>query len=605
MTPHFLLNHVGFHPDDDKRAWLQGDEEALAAIAASPGHGESAGPTGPAARRVAVVDVRTNAVVHTCGLQPAQTVPGWRGRAFAALDFSALRTPGEYRLALDTGFPPLVSARFQVGRSLFGHQVLSDLVHYFKSQRCTGLYDLADRRAPLLDTREPRDVHGGWYDASGDCSKYLSHLSYANAMNPQQVPLVAWTLMDGRAPMGEASAWFAERVVDEALHGADFLVRMQDPAGFFYMTVFDRWSKDPAQREICAYATQQGHKFAIYQAGYRQGGGVAVAALARASALPRDGEGFTRAAYLAAARLGFDVLQARNRQFLDDGVENLLDDYCALLAATELLGVTGEVAHAQAACDRVARIAARQDTAGGDWGDDARTRSFFHASDAGLVHVALARFIEVASGLRPGRVPASSVAQARHALALGLRRELALAASTPQAPNPFGYPRQYVALPGRAPRAQFFIPHANESGYWWQGENARLGSLAAAARRARALGLADGDPPFDAALDRHARCALDWLFGANPFDTCMLQGAGHHPARYEPGYWNAPGGVCNGITSGLDDEDDIDFRKPEDTVPTHSWRWTEQWLPHAAWLFSALAWGQTEPPAPPFPSPTA
>ena len=49
-----------------------------------------------------------------------------------------------------------------------------------------------------------------------------------------------------------------------------------------------------------------------------------------------------------------------------------------------------------------------------------------------------------------------------------------------QAPNPFGYARQYVKDPG-GKRAAFFMPHRNETGYWWQGENARLASLAAAA----------------------------------------------------------------------------------------------------------------------------
>ena len=148
-------------------------------------------------------------------------------------------------------------------------------------------------------------------------------------------------------------------------------------------------------------------------------------------------------------------------------------------------------------------------------------------------------------------------------------------------------------MPGRDPTARFFVPHDNESGYWWQGENARLASLATAARLAVKLRL--GDDELDASLTTYAQRILDWIFGANPFDTCMLQGWGHNPPRYEPGLWNAPGGVCNGITSGLDDEQDIDFRKPEDTVPTHSWRWTEQWIPHAAWLFAALSSGVTTP----------
>jgi hypothetical protein len=571
-----LLNHVGYRPSSAKRAIVQ-DAQAI--------------PPGA----FHIVDARTRAVVHDGRLQPLEPVPGWRGRHFAAADFDGVRAPGTYLLVLEGLQPPVVSQPFEIGESLFGSQMLSDIVHYFKSQRCTGLFDDADRRAPLFDTREPRDVHGGWYDASGDCSKYLSHLSYANFMNPQQTPLVLWALIEGRDRIPAQSKWLDERLVDEALHGADFLVRMQAPEGFFYTTVFDRWSKDERQREICAYATQQGHKSADYQAGFRQGGGLAIAALARAAGLPRDGE-FARARLLEAAVRGYEVLEARNAEFLDDHATNLLDDYCALLAATELLARTGDARWRGAAGRHARSLAEQQDAQGFWWCDRARTRSFFHASDAGLPVIALLRFLEVAADDTDAAADAALLDALRAAVARALRFELALAGG--DTPNPFGYPRQRVVMPGRAPATQFFIPHANESGYWWQGENARLASLATAARLARRLDLAGEAAP---GLEAYAQRILDWILGANPYDTCMLQGWGRNPPRYEPGFWNAAGGVCNGITSGLDDEADIDFRKPEDTVPTHSWRWTEQWIPHAAWLFCALAQGLTTP-QPPHPS---
>jgi hypothetical protein len=572
-----LLNHVGYRPASAKRAIVQ-DEAPLARLG------------------FAVVDAHSRAIVHTGTLEPLEPVPGWKGRHFAAADFDALATPGAYFLVIESTWPPVASQRFEIGAGLFGSQMLSDIVHYFKSQRCTGLWDETDRHAPLFDTREPRDVHGGWYDASGDCSKYLSHLSYANFMNPQQTPLVTWALIEGRDRIPAQSKWFDERIVDEALHGADFLVRMQAPEGFFYMTVFDRWSKDERQREICAYATQQGHKSADYQAGFRQGGGLAIAALARAAGLHRDGE-FARDDYLDRAVLAYEVLEQRNTEFVDDHRENLIDDYAALLAATELAARTGDERWINAATRRARAVVRQQDERGFYWCDRERTRSFFHASDAGLPHVALMRFVEVMARLEP----ASPLLDFRVAIARGLQFELD--ATNLGAPNPFGYPRQHVAMPGQQPATRFFVPHANESGYWWQGENARLGSLATAARMAARLDLSaapQGLPAdFGAQLAAFAQRILDWILGANPFDACMLQGWGHHPPRYEPGYWNAAGGVCNGITSGLDDEDDIDFRKPEETVPTHSWRWTEQWIPHAAWLFCALAQGLTTPQAPP------
>ncbi len=46
--------------------------------------------------------------------------------------------------------------------------------------------------------------------------------------------------------------------------------------------------------------------------------------------------------------------------------------------------------------------------------------------------------------------------------------------------NPFGYARQYIKPLGEQKKGAFFFTHDNESDYWWQGENARLASLAAA-----------------------------------------------------------------------------------------------------------------------------
>jgi hypothetical protein len=133
---------------------------------------------------------------------------------------------------------------------------------------------------------------------------------------------------------------------------------------------------------------------------------------------------------------------------------------------------------------------------------------------------------------------------------------------------------------------QFFIPHDNESGYWWQGENARLASLASAALMMLPH---SKDTQQRKELVAYAQTALGWIFGHNPFDACMMQGRGANNPQYEPGYWNAPGGVCNGITAGLEDESDIDFLSPQQTEPRHSWRWSEQWIVHGAWLFHALS----------------
>ncbi|WP_431242320.1 hypothetical protein ACQ9BO_20960 [Flavobacterium sp. P21] len=48
--------------------------------------------------------------------------------------------------------------------------------------------------------------------------------------------------------------------------------------------------------------------------------------------------------------------------------------------------------------------------------------------------------------------------------------------------NPFGYARQSFLFNGQV-KDGFFIPHENETGWWWQGENARLASLATCRNR--------------------------------------------------------------------------------------------------------------------------
>jgi hypothetical protein len=85
---------------------------------------------------------------------------------------------------------------------------------------------------------------------------------------------------------------------------------------------------------------------------------------------------------------------------------------------------------------------------------------------------------------------------------------------------------------------------------------------------------------------------LNWILGLNPFDACMLDGSGRNNPEYlyfdSHAYSNCPGGICNGITAGMRDEEDIDFLL---TIPgeDHGWRWGEQWLPHASWYLLAVA----------------
>jgi hypothetical protein len=559
-----LFDHVGYEPDARKLFLIEA-------------------PADTDWRGVEVVRLPSGDPVMAGQPSLPGAVEGWSCGPWWSLDVSDVREPGHYAIAWRTATGAGQSAGFLVGEDVHGDQLVSDIVHYMKGQRCSGIWDRADHAAARVGDGERRDVHGGWYDASGDYSKYLSHLSYANYMNPQQTPLVVWVLASvwQRLTASGAPALLLERIRDEALHGADFLMRMQDPQGFWYVTVFDGWSKVPSQRELCSYRTQLGTKGDDYQAGWRQGGGMAAAALALASTLG-DGPDHTAEEYRQAALRGFRHLQQHGLEYLDDRRENIIDDTCALLAAVELASA---IEHAPddilAELDsRQARLLGRRrETDGHVWlAADDGARSWFHASDEGLPGLTLLRLAE----LHPER----------GARAAELARDLATArlALDRSGVNPFGYPLHWIELAGSAPRAQWFFPHDNESGYWWQGENSRLASLATFMS---AAGQAAADAPWAPQASEWSRDCIGWILGRNPFDVCMLQGYGRNNPPYHPGFHNAPGGVCNGVTSGFGDESDIAFRPmPVAVDKEHSWRWGEQWMPHAAWLLLALVVGR-------------
>jgi uncharacterized protein YyaL (SSP411 family) len=103
---------------------------------------------------------------------------------------------------------------------------------------------------------------------------------------------------------------------------------------------------------------QQANNDREYEVSYRSGGGVAIAALAIASTFPFSGE-FKSADYLKAAEDGFRYLETNNLRMTNDGKENIVDDYCALTAATELYKATKKEVYREAADRRAKSLLSR------------------------------------------------------------------------------------------------------------------------------------------------------------------------------------------------------------------------------------------------------
>lgn len=582
-----LTNHIGYETTGPKHAVILGKAED----------------------RVSAFKIKESATdreVLSGTAKKIGPVKKWKDWHFWTIDFNEVTGDGTYYIECQSGRGPVRSLPFVIQKDVLERNTLSNVIYYFKGQRSSGLLDKADRRLRFDGTEDQTaDLHGGWFDATGDYGKHLSHLSFSTYFNPQQQPLTVWSLFKMYAQLEKRNdknfRQYKRRLLDEAMYGADYLMRAKVPNESFYRSVSAPGpEKSPDDRRVAA--DMQGFQIKqkasdagaygktvqeidqrVYEVSYRAGGGVAIAALAMAGTYSVSGD-FTNADYLRAAQEAFDFLEKNNLRFTNDGQENILDDYCALLAATELYKATKKPVYKAAADKRASSLMSRLTSSSrykNYWRADAGDRPFFHAADAGLPVVSLLDYLEIADEKSQQKV----LDTVRKAMTFELEVSEEVA-------NPFGYSRQFVQNKAGVRRTSFFFPHDTEVAPWWQGENARLASMATAGLLAARY--FKQDKVFHDKLQSFAWNQLNWILGLNPFDSCMLHGSGRNNPPYmffdSYEYTNAPGGICNGITAGFLNEDDIDFNlSVAQTGADHDWRWGEQWLPHASWYLLALS----------------
>ncbi|MBC7387887.1 MAG: glycoside hydrolase family 9 protein, partial [Opitutaceae bacterium] len=462
------------------------------------------------------------------------------------------------------------------------------MVDFFKAMRST---DTRDQNLPFFDTRPTTNVYGGWKDATGDPGKHMSHLSYANFFNPQQIPFVSWSLLKSYELNKNLFATKATDLLNEAAWGADYIMRNVDAAGYLYIAIFDDWGGSN-NRQICEWGApgNDAGRSANYQAAMREGAGIAIAALAKSSKMNLAAGTNTAANYLAAAEKLYNHLKSpgtgfktKNIQYCNDHKENLIDWYCGLLASTELYKATNNTTYLVDSRVFLDKIIAVQNPQGWLSSDSAKLRPYYHAADEGLPVMAA---VELAS------IDPQSVTKINTFLSAWIKWYVNV---TREVTNPFNYVRQlqsaYVDPSGlQAAKTAFFLPHKNETGYWWQGENARLNSMATALVLAKRQITKNYNFNTDS-ISMLAEAQIDWVAGKNPFGICMLHNFG---VQNYPAYGskiNITGGICNGITSDDLTETDISSMPYDNNGATawQNWRWIEQWLPHNAWWLMSVA----------------
>jgi hypothetical protein len=535
-------------------------------------------------------------------------VAQWSKGDFYLMEFSQFQPDLEknYGSYYNIIIGSLVSPPFQIYKNVIEHSTMSSVAYYFKSQRATGEWEAFDKSIGFRGPRQGSvDAHGGWFDATGDVGIHMTHQSHTTYFNPQQASFSAYALYKVMDLLKESSneylGIFIRRLLDEASYGADWLMRARAPSTSFYKSGPGRknayepvsknraigfeYKKSSAQFGKATTASEEEITDEYYETSFRSGGGYAIAALAAASRYPYPSCEHSGYEYLDAARASFLHLEEFNEKYTNDGAWNLLDEFCALEAAVELYKASNEMGFLFRARDLADKVMAHYIPVSDDSGYfsvNETDRPFFSATDEGTPVIALLNFLQIEKDPdRKAKILDLSEKAMRFKLSL-----------TSEVSNPFGYARLFYEDKDGKRGHQFFFPHNTEMAPWWQGDNARILSLSTAARLVASL---TKDTLLAKKLEVFAEDQIAWVLGLNPFDSCMLEGAGRHSIDYffkrRFDFISAPGGIVNGITSGIDNEEGIDFLMDPDERPDidDNWRWAEQWLPHASWYLYAIA----------------
>ena len=186
-----------------------------------------------------VIDAYTGETVFRADARPSG--PLGQMAATARLDFSALQTPGAYRIQAGDG----TSETFPVGPQVYDGAA-DFILNYMRQQRCGWnpfLRDSCHTKDAIIiyhptKSGQHLDVRGGWHDAS-DCLQYTTttanaiyQMAYAFERNPE-------AFGDAYKTDGTPGANGIPDIVDEIRWGLDWLDRMNPEPGEFYNQLAD------------------------------------------------------------------------------------------------------------------------------------------------------------------------------------------------------------------------------------------------------------------------------------------------------------------------------------------------------------------------------
>lgn len=550
----------------------------------APKHAVISLPLGETASRFMIYQGKDIIYQGKLSIQPTFTDWG-DGANFYLADFSAIKRRGEYQLVINIQKQQLKSSSFVIRPNATFDLTAKQLISYFNSSRHTQNDSSIEDDEEQLSTQ----FKGGWQSGQHNLAKSLSSQNQSNYFVSQEAGMATWAMAKSYSKLSRLynKANLTTALTEEVMWGADYLHRTLSIEGFFINSTFlnSQNSESSASTQDDDTENITANNFRD-RAAFREGGGMAIAALARAYELSKStgiqGD-FSAQQYLIDAEYAFAHLQKNNLLYLDDGKENIIDDYTALIAATELFRITKKTSYLKAARYRAHNLNSELSSRG--WFvSDSEQLIFNHFDEAGFPVIALVEYLAVEYNKQ---IRSKTKRTIKDAIDYQLTRTLKIS-------NPFNLARQSFTFVDDNQsvmyKTGFFMPHNNITSDFWQGENARLASLTTATIWGGKYNNKKLKTPFgiDYKSASFAQSQIDWIMGKNPYNVCMLDGLGiNNPQAINPEKPLIKGGISNGITGTTFNNDGTGMTWAEGPEE-NNWRWTEQRIQNAAWYLLAI-----------------
>ncbi|WP_439581906.1 glycoside hydrolase family 9 protein [Dyadobacter bucti] len=532
-----------------------------------------------------VVDVLTQKVVFEGTMK---TRPGDFGDYLVG-DFSKLNKEGRFYLTSDT----LRSYPFEIRRDPY-HNAMDLIVHYFALQRCgastTGYLSpchLDDGKR--IDTGKHQDVTGGWHDAS-DLRKWVGATIYG---------------MVGLAKAYEFEKDETKRmkILDELMWGNGYFLKMQEPKGYLMDFIggeikqagdSNRWTDNQiGQEEGEPHLQSPGSGKSSLKV-------MVIGSEDDRVIQTRPSDMISQYHFIVADAFLFRVTRPGNKEYAQKclvAAERCFD-WCvnaktnpsptelgaSILAALELYKTTKSEKYKLYAVNQAGLLKKLQVTAGGD-----TLSGFFRVSskkeepykniwNGCLELISVCDLITAFPSHRD--VPAwkeTVVSYSRQYLAV-------MAGRNSFSIVPFGLYAPGEQDPGGSRKiGNYWYRYFMFPEKWWVGINANIASSGIGmAKAARIL----KDPELQLLAQRQ----LDWIVGANPFNSSTIVGVGYNQPKpyinsneFKPATPLLPGAVMNGLGGDKDDHP---------VQGSGNYNISEYWTPMVAytlWLMTELS----------------